>query len=765
MTAELEIPFAQDTRRDGRAGIAVSDRMGDSALPPIPVKTGRLPRSLVMTIAVAAFIIAGFALLFSLPAVFAVASAGLGMLTLFLGWRMIQDDATLVSALDEKAERSREALESLADRMWELQESEEQLRGLIDALGDLVVHRDREGRIVYANKIFADLFDCEARELSGKTLGQIGIDIGQLPEAGLSGDEVLSSRDVPIETAQGTRWFSWVELSVRDDATGQVSHRAIARDMTARKKAEKAMIAQRQRAEVANQAKSRFLATVSHEIRTPMNGIMGLAKLLVDTELTPEQRTYVESVSTSANSLMALIEDLLDFSKIEAGRFDLEPQPVTIRALVDNVVELLASRAYAKDIGLGCYISPDVPVTIESDPGRLRQVLINLTSNAIKFTKAGGVLVSVAICDSGEEHTLRISVSDTGPGLAENDLIRVFGEFEQADGTSTREHGGAGLGLAISKRIVNAMHGDLSVESTPGHGAIFQVDIPLMSDYRNAHRLDGQLEELSVLIVSTNIFEANAIAKTISSHGGHSTVVASEAAAIERIAQSGERFDAFLIDAALETGNGDVLAALLENCGSEGDPDAITLIAPTDRGKLPEFRAAGYGTFLARPVRGETLIRILSSPDRSAGNVQAIPQQPAINTGHRDSAGDLSVLLAEDNPVNALLARATLEKAGHQVTVVGDGQSAIDALFDTNSAYDVVLMDLHMPVLDGRDAITAIRAREEEKGLTPANILVLSADSQESTRHSVLACGADAFITKPLDPVALVTAVEEKFAA
>lgn len=765
MTVEIEIPVAQEKRGEGRADIAVSERLDDTSLPPIPVKTGRLPRGLVLTIAVAAFVITGFAMLFSLPAVFAAASGCLGMLTLFLGWRMIKDDATLVSALDEKAERSREALESLADRMWELQESEEQLRGLIDALGDLVVHRDREGRIVYANQIFADLFDCEARELSGKTLEQIGIDIGQLPDAGLSGDEVLSSRDVPIETAQGTRWFSWVELSVRDDATGQVSHRAIARDMTARKKAETAMIAQRQRAEVANQAKSRFLATVSHEIRTPMNGIMGLAKLLVDTELTPEQRTYVESVSTSANSLMALIEDLLDFSKIEAGRLDLETQPVTIRALVDNVVELLASRAYAKDIGLGCYISPDVPVTIESDPGRLRQVLINLTSNAIKFTKKGGVLVSVAICESGEERTLRISVSDTGPGLGENDLIRVFGEFEQADSTSTREYGGAGLGLAISKRIVNAMRGDLSVESTPGHGAIFQVDIPLMADHDNSHRQNGLLERLSVLILSTNIIEANAIAKTISAHGGSSTVATSEAAAIERIAQSGEKFDALLIDAALETAKGDVLAALLENHGSEDNPEAITLIAPTDRGKLPEFRAAGYGTFLARPVRGETLIRILSSPDTSVGNVQAASQKPAINTGHRDSAGDLSVLLAEDNPVNALLARATLEKAGHQVTVVGDGQSAIDTLFDGVSNFDVVLMDLHMPVLDGIDAITAIRAREEEKGLTPTNILVLSADSQESTRHSVLACGADAFITKPLDPVALVTAVEEKFAA
>ncbi len=735
--------------------------------PPIaPNLVSETPKRLVLLIAVLSFAFAGYAVLFSLPQFVTASLAGLGALSIVLAWRIARDGASLASAIGETAERRREEMEHLADRMWELQESEERLRGLIDALGDLVVHRDRDGRIVYTNRIFAELFESEPRKLSGKSLEELGIDIDRLPDASLAQSEVLSSHEVPIETAKGTRWFSWVELSVRDEVTGLVSHRAIARDMTGRKRAETALIAQRERAEVANQAKSRFLATVSHEIRTPMNGIMGLAKLLADTELTPEQRTYVESVSTSANSLMALIEDLLDFSKIEAGRLDLEIQAVSPRELANNVVELLASRAHAKNIGLACYVAPDVPDVIDADPGRLRQVLINLAGNAIKFTEAGGVLVSVVAGGAEGYESIRFTIADTGPGLTKNDTGRIFGEFEQVDGTSTRKHGGAGLGLAISKRIVTAMGGEISVESTLGQGAEFTVEIPLKPGSRPQTRHFTKLERRRVLIVSANTIEAKAIAHTIVAEGGHAEIAKDDEAAIERLYASEAPFNAILIDAALETANFDVLSSLLHACRETEAPDAITLIAPTDRGRLPEFRAAGYGTFLARPVRGETLVRILAAArNRDDAAPQSEPANGRSATGTRRKFASLRVLLAEDNPVNALLARATLEKAGHCVEVVGDGQSAINTIFEASKRFDVVLMDLHMPVLDGMDAIAAIRAREEEKGLPPLQILVLSADSQESTRHAALSRGANGFVTKPLDPAVLVTTIEEKCAA
>ncbi len=374
------------------------------AAPPLaPELPKRTPRVLAFATIFAILALAGVARLTGAPDFLVVALAATGVACLAVLARAIRSEKRAASIISENTARNRAEIETLADRMWELQESEERFRGLIDALGDLVVHRDREGGIVYANKVFADLVGKDQRDLVGQTLAQLGVDVGIVPDAAFSDGECLSSTDVAIRSSNGIRWFSWIELSVRDKASDHVSHRAIARDITSRKRAETALINARERAEYASQAKSRFLATVSHEIRTPMNGIMGMAKLLADTELSPEQQTYVGAVSTSASALLALIEDLLDYSKIEAGRFDAEPQPMSPREIADNVVELLAAKAFAKDIGLGCHVAPDVPQMITADPGRVRQVLLNLLGNAIKFTDAGGVLLTVTRTTSAEE--------------------------------------------------------------------------------------------------------------------------------------------------------------------------------------------------------------------------------------------------------------------------------------------------------------------------------------------------------------------------
>lgn len=649
-------------------------------------------------------------------------------------------------------------IENLADRMWELQESEERFHGLIDALGDLVVHRDREGRIVYVNRVFADLLGTDMAVLAGRTLSELGVDIGVVPDAAFASGECLSSTDVAIHADGGPRWFSWIELSVRDKESNTVSHRAIAREITGRKRAENALIHARERAEHASQAKSRFLATVSHEIRTPMNGIMGMAKLLADTALSPEQRTYVGAVSTSASALLALIEDLLDFSKIEAGRFEPEPQSMSPREIADNVVELLASRAYAKGIGLGCHVAPDVPQMITADPGRLRQVLLNLIGNAIKFTDAGGVLVTVTCRAGPRSGMLRFSVADTGEGLREADLERIFDEFEQADGTSTRVHGGAGLGLAISRRIVQSMGGEITVKSDYGKGSEFSFTVPAAEAVQGDNVRGKVLAGRRAVMLSTNRIEAEAIARTIVAHGG--TMEIAETAT--QAAVLAEGCDTLFIDAALENAEGSTLKRLRRSGFSRCE--AITLIAPTDRGMLGEFRRNGYSTFLARPVRGETLLRVLLS----AMAAPAAPEMPKrrlspVEAG-RGRSPSLSILIAEDNDINAMLARAALVKAGHRVDLVGNGKAAVEAVA-RSKRYDVVLMDLHMPVMDGLDAIAAIRRHEEETGGTPVPIMVLSADSQERTRHTVLAHGASGFVTKPLDPEALVRAVAEQASA
>jgi PAS domain S-box-containing protein len=714
----------------------------------------------------AILVFCGYSFLSGAPHLLSYGLLATGLSGFALLGRMSIDDARFERIAEESVTRTREEIETLADRMWELHESEERFRGLIDALGDLVVHRDRDGRIVYANSVFAELFGRQPRELLGRTLSELGVDVGVVPDAAFAEGEYLSSTDVAVHTSEGVRWFSWIELSVRDESSGTVSHRTIARDITARKRAETAMIAARERAEFASQAKSRFLATVSHEIRTPMNGIMGMAKLLADTDLTPEQRTYVGAVSTSANALLALIEDLLDFSKIEAGRFELEPQAMSPRELVENVVELMAARAFAKGIGLGCHIAPEVPALIEADPGRLRQVMLNLVGNAVKFTGEGGVLVRVSASREDEAPALRFSISDSGPGLSRADIGRIFREFEQADGTSTRRHGGAGLGLAISKRIVDAMGGRIIVESEVGRGSDFIFEMPLakspVPDTDRYFALRGR----SVLIVSGNAVEAEAMALTIRSHGGSASVARSGADAERSMADPRAAFEAVLIDAAIETPDGATLARL--RAASSKLFQSVILIAPTDRGRLFQFRNAGYPSFLARPVRGATMMRVLTD-----GTVE-LSQSPIVHRlglkrqhGRPPVPRGLKILIAEDNEINALLARSVLEKMGHRVQHVPDGRSAVEAVKAARGGDrpDLVLMDLHMPVMDGLDAIALIRKHEEEKGLPALPIMVLSADSQESTRHTVLAHGATGFVTKPLDPQALLEAVQHQVAA
>ena len=665
-------------------------------------------------------------------------------------------------ALDRSVAGDRERMEQLSDRIWELQESEERFRGLNDALGDIVVHRDRDGVIVYANGVLAGLVGRSPRDIVGYTLSELGIEIGIVPDSAFSDGECLSSTDVAIHSAKGVRWFAWIEQSVRDDVSGTVSHRAIARDITARKRAETAVMRARERAETANQAKSRFLATVSHEIRTPMNGIMGMARLLADTRLTPEQHTYVGAVATSASALLALIDDLLDYSKIEAGRLDLDPQPVAVRELVENVAELLAARAFGKNIGLGVHVGIEVPPTINADPGRLRQVLLNLLGNAIKFTDTGGVSMTVGLGGTSEQPAITFRIADSGPGLRAEDMERIFEEFEQADGSSTREHGGAGLGLSISKRIVDAMGGTIAVDSTVGEGSVFRVEIPAGQIAAEALQPGSVLEDCVAVIISRNDAEADAIAATIREHGGQASVFVTAEAAIRAMRGGDARPTAILVDATVEKNAGSVLGRIRE--AGFDDCQAITLIAPGDRGNLKSFRAGGYSTFLARPVRGETLLRVLteqalpSATDSTGGDA---PQEAHL------SPASLTVLVAEDNEINALLARSALTKAGHTVETVNNGRSAVDAAVESagTGRIDVILMDLHMPALDGLDAIAAIREHERLHGLPPVPILVLSADSQEKTRHVVLAHGASGFITKPVDPRLLVDAVEGQSAA
>lgn len=711
---------------------------------------------LLIVLTVTIFALAAYVALFGMVRSAEIALMGLGAVCAWLAVRQADADATLKRHLADVEEQHRQAMEALADRMWEMQEGEARSRDLIDTLGDLVVHRDRSGRIVYANRIFADLVECSPEELRGRTLEDLKIDVGLTADTAFSDGECLTYNDVSIRTSTSVRWFSWIELSTRDDTTGAVSHRAIARDITVRKKAEAASGEARERAEYANRSKSRFLATVSHELRTPLNGIMGMATLLADTALSPEQRTYVSSVSTSSNALLVLIEDLLDFSRIEAERFELEREAMSPREMIENIVELLVARAYAKQIGLGCHISTNVPESMQADPGRLRQVLMNVVGNAVKFTDTGGVMIDVSAHNRKSHSVLRFVVEDTGPGLAPADKARIFEEFEQADGTSTRRHGGTGLGLAISRRIVTAMGGQVTVENRPEGGAAFTVEIPIEAEIHPSCQQSDELADRSILIVSPNQMECEAMRRTLESRGGHVAVHHSLEDVLHNCGAA-DQYDTVIIDAILEGPEKSVIGELRAKEKLPGR--AVVMIAPNDRDRLPQLDGLGYSGFLARPVRGKTLLRVLNDESEAESDQRAIAPDIASDYPQPVGCRVFSVLAAEDNEINAMLVTAALKKAGHEVTVVGNGRDAVAAATADDQRFDAILMDLHMPVMDGLDAIALIRKHEEAEGIDAVPILALTADGQLDTRETVISRGATGFVTKPVDPHELVSSI------
>jgi signal transduction histidine kinase/ActR/RegA family two-component response regulator len=627
--------------------------------------------------------------------------------------------------------------EKLSDRVWELSETGEQPRSMLDSLGDLVVHQDHDGRIVFANQNFRKAAQRLAADPIGRTLADFAVRPRKLDD---------SQAFAIAESELGGRWYSWAEFAARDEASGKTYRQAMARDITSHKNSEKALIEAREKAEAANSAKSQFLATVSHEIRTPLNGITGMARLLSDTPLTNEQRTYVQAVVSSGNSLLGLIEDILDFSKIEAGRFDIEPEPVHLREFAENLVELMASRAFAKGIGIGLHIAPGVPAAIMADPLRLRQALLNLLGNAVKFTLKGGVVLEISM--EGDS-ALLLTVRDSGPGIPLREQERIFEEFEQADASSTRRHSGAGLGLAITRRIAEAMGGSVTLESRKGNGAAFTLRIPVSAS-APADVTSGRLDGIVALVLMDCRLEAEALAATIAGEGGMAVVVRSA------LDLSPPRASTLIVD----TSSAERILSGFEDF-LEGFSEKIILIEPKDRGSLPHYRANGFGSFLARPVRLETLVRVLHGKPGAADH----DQEPArgADLSERAAGHQLSVLLAEDDDISALLVTSALERAGHLVTRESDGRSAVARAADRQQRFDVILMDLHMPEMDGMDAIAAIRASEEERSAPATPILVLTADGQAETEAAARGVGATGFITKPVDPFQLLGILEDAF--
>lgn len=697
-----------------------------------------------------------------------VASGGLATLVLLSTIALLSVPTLLVcravrAGTNARLDALRRRLEAADDRLWELRESEEHYRALAEAFGDLVMHRDPAGRVVFVSEALSALLGVTPGELLGRTFEPEiieTIDLDRHADPSFSSD-----REICLATPGGARWFRWIDMALRDGSNGRTSLRSVARDITEHKLAEHALENARARAESASDAKSRFLATVSHEMRTPLNGILGMSALLADTRLTSEQANYNGAIQTSGASLLALIEDMLDLTLIEAGHFELRDQVFDPGRLVEEVCELLAERAQAKGIELAAIVTGAVPGMVTSDEGRLRQILVNLIANAIKFTEQGGVLLRLAAEPAGDEATrLSFTVSDTGPGFDKQDEARVFGEFVQLDSRPTRRHGGAGLGLSISQAIASRFGGRIEVESTLGAGTVFRFSIEARCKRCSPKRRRAAIARRRVLVVTPGRIEGPAITETIIDAGGVAECVATLRAAGEALRRAGRAakpFDTIVIDPMISRDPARSLARLRTKARTP--LHAVVLVQPGQRPLLDSLLDAGFDAYLVRPIRRRSLLRVVGDrkADASAAERGRQAHEPLLRPNERLKRHE--ILLAEDNEVNALLVRTVLERAGQSVSLAASGREAVDAFraaLRAGAAPALVLMDMHMPVMDGCEAIRAIRRMEERRtkrrGGQRTRILMLSADEQAESRRRAEAAGADGFVAKPVEPAKLV---------
>jgi PAS domain S-box-containing protein len=631
--------------------------------------------------------------------------------------------------------------EAMADRNWELQEAEQRTRRLFEAQGDLIVLRDAEGRITFANDAYCELAQMDRDALVGSTLKLAVLE---------QGDTALESNgtrihDQKIAGPLGPRWIAWREGLVRNDAGEAAELQCVGRDVTDRTESERALAQARDQADAASRAKSRFLAMASHEIRTPLNGIIGMSGLLMDTPLTPEQATYVKAVKTSGDALLSLIEELLDYSKIEAGKIDLEHRAFALSGMIEDITELLAPRAQARKIEIAAYVDERLPTEVIGDATRLRQVLLNLAGNAIKFTQTGGVAL---IVEPGIwPNEISFLVRDTGIGIAPEAQQRIFREFEQADDRIARSYGGTGLGLSISDRIVKRMGGRITLESQPGVGSTFEVSIPLAAAEGEqksfaAPNLSGQ----SIMLVSSQGIEASLTARRLQRWGAQTCMVSDGGVAQALLPE--RCWHAILIDHALGTADVEALAEAARLHATQ----RIVMFTPATRQEMQPSAGSACTGYLVKPLRAASLAtRLTAAPDIMAPGIAG---DAPIETAVAPSRAGLSILVAEDNEINALLMRSLLGRLGHHAVISTNGEEALESWLSAKSAgspYDLVLMDIQMPQLNGIDTTKRIRQLEAGQSGRRTPILALTANTLVEDRYACFEAGMDGFLIKPLD--------------